>query len=50
MSVEQLDYRPVRLDRIRALARRINTANFPEGATTAERLEWMEMEAEESSK
>ena len=49
MSVEQLDYRPVRLDRIRALARRINAGDFPEGATTAARLEWMDMEAEERS-
>ena len=49
VSVEQVDYRPVRLDRIRALARRINSGEFPEGATTAERLEWMEMETEERS-
>ena len=49
VAVEQLGYRPVRLDRLRALARRINSADFPEGTTTAERLEWMEMEAEESS-
>ena len=49
VSVEQLGYRPIRLDRIRALARRIHSGDFPEGATTAERLEWMEMEAEESS-
>ena len=49
VSVEQLDYRPVRLDRIRALARRIISGDFPEGTTTGDRLDWMEMEAEECS-
>ena len=46
VSVEQLDYRPVRLDAIRTLARRIVTGDFPEGETTLERLQWMELEGQ----
>ena len=38
VSVEQLDYRPVALDRIRALAKEIVAGHHPPGTTTMERL------------
>ena len=42
VSVEQLDYRPVALGRIQALAREIVAGRHPDGATTLERLEAIE--------
>lgn len=39
VSVEQLDYRPVALGRLRGLARLLMGGRIPDGATTAERLE-----------
>ena len=38
VSVEQLDYRPVALSRIRALARELATGRYPDGETTLGRL------------
>ena len=38
VSVEHLDYRPVRLARLRALAKVLVTGRYPEGKTTNERL------------
>ena len=38
VSVEQLDYRPVRLERIRALAEELVAGRYPPGATTLERI------------
>ena len=38
VSVEQLDYRPVPLGRIQALAKEIIAGRYPEGATTMERI------------
>lgn len=38
VSVEQLDYRPVALDRLRKLARALVKGHYPSGATTLERL------------
>lgn len=38
VSVEQLDYRPVSLARVRSLARTILAGQGPEGATTLERI------------
>ncbi len=38
VSVEQLDYRPVALSRLSALAREIAAGHYPEGSTTLERL------------
>ena len=42
VSVEQLDYRPVALSRIRRLARAILAGERPEGATTLARIEHVE--------
>ena len=39
LSVEQLDYSPVALDRVRLLARELVAGRVPEGATTLEQLE-----------
>ena len=39
VSVEQLDYRPVSLDRIRVLARELVAGRYPPGKTTLEQLE-----------
>ena len=41
VSVEQLDYRPVALSRIRRLASAIDRGEYPPGATTLERIENM---------
>ena len=38
VSVEQLAYRPVPLDRIQALAKELIAGRYPEGATTMERI------------
>ena len=38
VSVEQLDYRPVALQRIRALARELLAERYPDGRTTLERI------------
>ena len=38
VSVEQLGYRPVALDRVRTLAREMVHGHYPEGTTTIERL------------
>ena len=38
VSVEQLAYRPVPLERIQALAKEVRTGRYPEGATTMERI------------
>lgn len=38
VSVEQLDYRPVALHRIRALARELAADSYPDGDTTLERI------------
>ena len=38
VSVEQLDYRPVRLRRVRALARELVADRYPDGKTTLERI------------
>ena len=38
VSVEQLDYRPVALDRLRQLAQALVKGRYPPGATTLERL------------
>ena len=38
VSVEQLDYRPIALSRIRALARELLAGHYPAGTTTLERL------------
>lgn len=42
VSVEQLDYRPVALSRIRRLAGAIERGEYPPGATTLERIENLE--------
>ena len=42
VSVEQLDYRPVALARLSALAREIVTGHYPDGSTTLERLRVIE--------
>ena len=39
VSVEQLDYRPVALPRLNALASNLLAGRYPDGATTLERLE-----------
>ena len=39
VSVEQLAYRPVQLDRIEALAKRLIAGHYPEGVTTMERID-----------
>ncbi len=39
VSVEQLDYRPVALPRIRALARALRVGYYPDGRTTLERMQ-----------
>ncbi len=38
VSVEQLDYRPIQLSRIQALAKEIVAGRYPRGATTMERI------------
>ena len=38
VSVEQLAYRPVRLERIQALAKEVRAGRYPEGATTMEQI------------
>ena len=38
VSVEQLDYRPIALGRIKALARELLAARYPDGQTTLERI------------
>ncbi len=38
VSVEQLAYRPVPLERIRALAKKVVAGRYPQGATTIERI------------
>ena len=38
VSVEQLAYRPIRLDRILTLAKEVVAGRYPEGATTRERI------------
>lgn len=42
VSVEQLDYRPVALTRLRALARVLVAGHYPDGATTLARLQAIE--------
>ena len=42
VSVEQLDYRPVELERIRLLARALARGEFPAGHNTLERIEALE--------
>lgn len=42
VSVEQLDYAPVRLSRLRTLARALVVGKYPRGATTLKRLEALE--------
>ena len=42
VGVEQLDYRPVRLDRLRRLARHVVVGDSPRGTTTLERIRWLE--------
>ena len=42
VSVEQLDYRPIRLDRLRRLARALVDGGVPPGATTLERVRGLE--------
>ena len=44
VSVEQLDYRPVALPRLRRLARRLVRGRYPDGATTLERIDAVESE------
>ena len=44
VSVEQLDYRPVALPRLRRLARRLVAGHYPDGATTLERIDAFESE------
>ena len=43
VSVEQLDYRPVELARIRLLARALAHGEFPVGKTTLERISALEL-------
>ena len=42
VSVEQLDYRPIGLDRLRLLARRLVAGEEPAGATTLEQVRGLE--------
>ena len=42
VSVEQLDYRPVALGRIKALARELLAERYPDGQTTLERIATVE--------
>ena len=42
VSVEQLDYRPVALSRLRTLARRLVAGRYPDGTTTLERIHAVE--------
>ena len=42
VAVEQRDYEPVRLDRLRALARALVRGHYPPGATTIERIAHLE--------
>ena len=42
VAVEQIDYRPVRLSRLRALALSLAAEQYPEGDTTLERLHSLE--------
>ena len=42
VSVEQLDYRPVALPRLRRLARWLVAGRYPDGATTLERIDAVE--------
>ena len=44
VSVEQLDYRPVALPRLRRLAGRLVAGHYPGGATTLERIDAVESE------
>ena len=44
VSVEQLDYRPVALPRLRRLARRLVAGRYPYGATTLARIDAVESE------
>ena len=45
VSVEQLDYAPVLLSRIRLLAAALAQGAYPEGRTTLERIVALELEA-----
>ena len=47
VSVEQLDYRPVSLARLRRLAKALIAGKRPAGATTLERIETIETRAQE---
>ena len=38
VSVEQMEYRPVTLARLRGLARELQAGRYPDGKTAAERL------------
>ena len=42
VSVEQLDYRPIALSRLEALARRLVVGEYPPGSTTLERIRCIE--------
>ena len=47
VAVEQLDYEPVGLDRLRRLARALAAGHYPPGATTLERIAHLEQDADE---
>ena len=44
VSVEQFNYRPILLDRLRRLAQHVVVGDSPPGTTTLERSRWLEME------
>lgn len=48
VSVEQLDYRPVVLQRIRTLARELAAGRYPDGKTTLRRIENVETASDEA--
>ena len=45
VAVEQLDYQPVGLDRLRRLARALAAGHYPPGATTLERIAHLEQQS-----
>ena len=49
MAVEQLDYEPVGLDRLRRLARVLAGGHYPPGATRLERTAHLEQGADEGT-
>ena len=49
VAVEQLDYEPVGLDRLRRLARALVAGHYPPGATTLERIALLEQGADEGT-